>query len=79
MNMTNREIYPLTIVADRYTGAYSGGEYTAWNLFQFQIPKDIFADDVTCMMFWENASAVCGKGRNAMEAEAALKEMKKNG
>lgn len=27
-----RDIYPLTIVKDRYTGVYSGGIYTAWKL-----------------------------------------------
>lgn len=45
-------IYPLTIVKDRYTGAYSGGEYTAWELYSDEVPAEIHADDVVCMRFW---------------------------
>lgn len=45
-------IYPLTIVSDRYNGAYSGGKYTAWNLDPDKIPTEINADDTTCRLFW---------------------------
>lgn len=31
--MKNTKIpYPLTIIADRYNGTYSGGRFTAWNM-----------------------------------------------
>ena len=37
------DIYPLTVVSDRYTGTYSGGEYTAWNLYDyFRTTRDIY-------------------------------------
>ena len=44
--------YPLTIVADRYQGAYSGGLFTAWNKMPDKIPTEIFGEDGTCMDFW---------------------------
>lgn len=45
-------IYPLTIIIDRYGGTYSGGEFTAWNLYPETIPDDIYSDDCTCNDFW---------------------------
>jgi hypothetical protein len=45
-------IYPLTIKADRYSGVYSGGEYTAWPCSEADIPDEVFADDVTCAHEW---------------------------
>lgn len=46
------EIYPLTVVADRYNGTYSGGAFTAWNHRYHEIPLDIDCDDLTCRDFW---------------------------
>jgi hypothetical protein len=46
-------IYPLTIIADRYSGTYSGGKFTAWNVFPQNIPDDVESEDVECMMFWD--------------------------
>ena len=70
------EIYPLTIVRDRYIGTYSGGEYTAWNLNFYEIPMDIALSDVYCMKFWDNEENrkkyIVGKGRTASEALADL-------
>lgn len=65
-------IYPLTIVSDRYSGAYSGGEYTAWNLLAEDVPEGIEADDVGCHSFWLDNEIVCGKGRTVCEALADL-------
>ena len=31
------EIYPLTIINDRYAGTYSGGIFTAWNMDYYEI------------------------------------------
>ena len=45
-------IYPLTIIIDRYSGTYSGGEFTVWNLYPETIPDDIYSDDCTCADFW---------------------------
>jgi hypothetical protein len=45
-------VYPLTIKADRYSGAYSGGKYTAWPCGEEDIPDGVFMDDVTCAHEW---------------------------
>ena len=44
--------YPCTIISDRYTGSYSGGRWTAWNLSYDKIPEDIEGDDCDCTGFW---------------------------
>ena len=61
-------IYPLTVTADRYSGAYSGGKFTAWNLEPSEIPDGVFSDDVGCWDFWETNNIVCGKGDTIEEA-----------
>ena len=69
------EIYPLVIIRDRYTGVYSGGKYTAWNLDAEEIPIDINADDVSCFNFWWTDKAdkyIIGKGDTVNEALADL-------
>lgn len=69
-------IYPLTIVEDRYGGAYSGGKYTAWNVGFDEIPPDIDSDDVWCHNFWNeqenNPTYFVGKGDTVSEALADL-------
>lgn len=73
------EIYPLTIVRDRYTGTYSGGRYTAWNLEFYELPYGIQADDVTCMMFWDE-DRLAGRGNTPQEAVDDLRaRMKREG
>ena len=72
------EIYPMTIVCDRYTGAYSGGVFTAWNLDFFDVPKEIEGDDSECDNFWFTYTGLVGKGRTPDEAlEDLCKEMYK--
>jgi hypothetical protein len=74
-DIMENEIYPLTIVRDRYTGSYSGGKYTAWNLDAEEIPTDINADDVSCFNFWWTDKAdeyIIGKGNTVSEALADL-------
>lgn len=48
-----KDIYPLTIIQDRYTGTYSHGLYTAWNLDFYSIPQEIDGDNNTCGDFWD--------------------------
>ncbi len=45
-------IYPLTIIKDRYEGAYSGGEFTAWNHKHIYIPTGIDMSDNECACAW---------------------------
>lgn len=47
-------MYPCTIVKDRYTGSYSGGEWTCWPRYIEEIPDEIEAGDIPCMEFWRN-------------------------
>ena len=53
MPINDIETYPVTIIEDRYTGAYSGGEWTAWPCDADEIPDDVWADDVSCYMKWD--------------------------
>lgn len=62
------EIYPLTIINDRYTGTYSGGEFTAWNMDYSEIPTEPAEDDVTCMWFWSDTEIPIGRGKTPQEA-----------
>lgn len=45
-------VWPLTITADRYGGTYSGAGYHAWELYPWDVPREAFGDDGTCMDFW---------------------------
>lgn len=65
-------IYPLTITSDRYTGTYSDGNYTAWNLEPSEVPEAIFGDDCDCHSFWLHNNIVCGKGNTIEEAVGNL-------
>lgn len=49
------DIYPLTIVKDRYTGVYSGGEWTAWHCDADEVPPEIASGDLPCGRFWDSA------------------------
>lgn len=68
MEEFTKEIYPFTVVMDRYGGAYSGGEFTAWNLDFYEIPPEIAGDDVTCYDFWQKNKIPVGKGNGLREA-----------
>lgn len=63
-----RDIYPLTIVKDRYTGVYSGGLYTAWNLDPDEVPIEICCGDSECMSFWMNNDILVGIGNTMQDA-----------
>ena len=62
------DIYPLVIIKDRYTGTYSNGEYTAWNMYFEDIPREIDEDDVTCYNFWHSYDGIVGLGKTPNEA-----------
>lgn len=67
-----RSLYPLTITLDRYTGAYSGGKWTAWNCEPGEIPEGPFADDVGCASFWADNRTPVGIGESPEAAIADL-------
>lgn len=66
------EIYPLTIIFDRYGGTYSGAKFTAWNLEAEQIPTEINDDDCSCDGFWITNDKIVGLGDTA---EKAIKDL----
>lgn len=71
------DIYPLTIICDRYSGTYSGGEYLAFNLDFDEIPQAVLGDDKTDMEFWDYYSKdyIVGKGSCIGEALDNLVEL----
>lgn len=66
--MTDNEIYPLTVIKDRYRGTYSGGKYLAFNLDFNEIPEDVIGSDVPCRQFFYETDLVYGKGSTVDEA-----------
>jgi hypothetical protein len=62
------DIYPLTIICDRYCGAYSGGKYTAWNKEFYNIHEEVSADDNTCWSFWDECPYKVGIGNSVTDA-----------
>jgi hypothetical protein len=67
--------YPLTIIADRYGGSYSGAEFLAFNKYEDEVPHEISADDSTCMNFWwsgEGKEMLVGRGGTPNEALSTL-------
>lgn len=77
----DEDVYPLTIICDRYTGVYSGGLYTAWNLNHRDIPDFVDGDDVTCMCGWYELSKRAAKDRIPVgigaTPDAALEDLKR--
>lgn len=69
------ELYPCTVVYDRYGGCYSGGQYTAWHCDPWDVPEEIECDDVTCGWFWmrkEEIEIPYGVGNTPDEAALNL-------
>lgn len=72
------DIYPLTIIRDRYGGTYSGGKYTAWNVKHYEIPKRIDGDDMDCQKAWQdlrNVKYPVGIGETIQEAIKDLERL----
>lgn len=79
-NTTDKElpdIYPLTVVNDRYSGTYSGGEYTAWERYPEDIPEAIFSDDNTCWNYFRTTCDIYGRGDTPNEAIIDLEKRSK--
>lgn len=64
------ELYPVTIIMDRYSGTYSGAYWLAFNLDYNEIPDAVCGSDIECLNFWENEgkNMVVGKGACPEEA-----------
>lgn len=55
--------YPLCVLKDRYGGAYSNGEWTAWIDGIDYIPEGVFGDDVECMTTWRKLQGERREGK----------------
>lgn len=65
------DIYPLTIISDRYNGAYSGAKFLAFNIDHWDIPEEIGSGDGDEMRFWDGGihqKYKIGKGSTPQEA-----------
>ena len=64
------DIYPLTIITDRYNGAYSGGQFLAFGLDHWDIPDEIGSSGLHELNFWDDQenSLYVGKGNTIIEA-----------
>lgn len=71
-------VYPLTIVADRYTGCYSGGRYVAYPCEFYEVDEAVAGEDGECMAFWEEFCGVVGRGNSYSEAFSDLVMKMKN-
>jgi len=65
--------YPLTVISDRYTGTYSGGQFTAWPREFNEIEDEVCGDDGECMNFWSGFDDFVGKGPTIEAAVADLR------
>ena len=66
------EMYPMTIIYDRYGGTYSGGEWLAFPLEFHEVPDEVCGCDGECMWFWDYYKGFVGKGRCPEEARDNL-------
>ena len=73
MIQTIDELYPLTIVCDRYGGTYSGGRYTAWPCDPWDVPLGCEESDPICDMFWRNYEWPVGLGATP---QAAMEDLR---
>ena len=67
------DIWPVTILKDRYQGTYSGTQWLAFNLEFSQLPNQILGSDPEEMWFWADGYLlypwlIIGKGRTIEEA-----------
>lgn len=76
--MKVKDIYPLTIIADRYEGVYSRGKYLAFNKHHWAIPDKIGGSDGDEMEFWggpEHNEYLIGKGNTPQQAVENLTQL----
>ena len=70
--------YPLTIIADRYGGVYSKGNFVAFPVDYYNVPHGASASDNGCSDFWKNYTGYVGLGATPVEAYENLKHNIKN-
>ena len=69
------DIYPCTIVADRYNGSFSGAPWIAYRLSYFELPDELDAGDGECHDYWaKEDKSLIGFGQTPQEAYNDLKK-----
>lgn len=63
-----QDIYPITIVQDRYGGTYSGAAFICFGCEYYEIPQEVNGDDIEAMTFWNHTDWVIGKGATPDDA-----------
>lgn len=59
----------VTVIADRYSGTWSGGKFTAWDMPLSEIPYAVVDNDCPCRDFWYSAEdRLIGIGDTPQEA-----------
>ncbi len=75
-------MYPVTIIMDRYHGAYSGGAWLAFDLDSDSLPSYGSGGDTDEMNFWCDANKaehyLIGRGETPNEALEDLERRVKN-
>ena len=67
------EQYPLTVIADRYSGTYSKASYLAWPREFNEIEDEVCGSDPECMLYWDEFDDFVGKGATIEDAVADLR------
>ena len=63
------DIYPLTVVVDRYMGVYSEGIFLAFNMKPHEVPEALSGGDDEAAEFWlEEHDYPIGKGYSMTDA-----------
>lgn len=71
------DLYPITIIATRYGGAYEGGEWAAFNLYPEEVPAGATDLDSECDAWWRFPTHAVGVGSTPKKALKALKALVK--
>lgn len=67
-----RELWPVTILTSRYGGAWEGGKWLAFHCDPWEVPEEVFGDDVTCNHWFYDHPNTYGAGQSPEAAVAAL-------
>ena len=67
-DITLQDVYPITIVYDRYGGSYSGAEWVAYECDPEEVPEEVNGNDTVCSRFWETTTIVVGLGNTPTAA-----------
>lgn len=62
------DLYPTTIVCDRYSGAYSHGKWLAFPYDWWDVPSEVEGGDTECWLFWQDYNGIVGKGDTPQSA-----------